>query len=146
MTCDRAAHHLWFFGVLLLLLALLTGAAIPALENARMGLSAHLTGIECSLVLIAFGFLWSKLRLSRPFLSAARLSSVWGTYALWLAFVLGAALGTSRPPMAGAGFEASHFAEMLVGGILFFGVAATFFGTSAVLVGIARATFPWEGP
>ena len=63
MSAVNSAHRLWFYGVLLLLLGLVTGGFIPAFANPRMGLSAHLTAVECSLVLIVFGFLWPKLSL-----------------------------------------------------------------------------------
>ena len=139
MSAVNSAHRLWFYGVLLLLLGLVTGGFIPAFANPRMGLSAHLTAVECSLVLIVFGFLWPKLSLRPGLAGFALILNLVGTYALWLAFVLGAAFGTSEStPLAGAGFAGSPFQEGLVTTVLSLGVVGTLVGTALVLAGLLR--------
>ena len=50
-------------GVLLFLLGLLTGFAIPALANPRMGLTSHLEGLMNGMFL-SLGLLWPRLALS----------------------------------------------------------------------------------
>jgi hydroxylaminobenzene mutase len=51
-------------GVLLLLIGLLTGLAVPALSVPRLGVSAHILGVIGGLLLIALGLLWPQLRLA----------------------------------------------------------------------------------
>lgn len=145
MTSLDISYRLSLAGVLLLFLALLTGGAVPHLVNPRMGLAAHTTGIQCALVLIAFGVLWPKLRVAGV---AARLTyvvNVAGAYALWLAFVLGAALGAGRAaPISGAGHEASPAAEAVFACVLYLGVVSSVVGTAAVLLALARARGLWQ--
>ncbi len=84
-----------FTGVLLFFLGLLTGFVIPVAKSPRIGLSAHLTGVQSGTFLIAAGLLWPKLALGS-----------WGTvvghllwislYAIWLSLVLGAVWGAGR--------------------------------------------------
>src|SRR6266542_3115962 len=52
-------------GVLLFLLALLVGLAIPRFTLPRLALSAHLLGITQGTFLIAIGLLWPKLRFTQ---------------------------------------------------------------------------------
>ena len=51
-------------GVLLFLLGLLTGFAIPALTNPRMGLTSHLEALMNGMFLVLLGLLWPRLALS----------------------------------------------------------------------------------
>lgn len=57
---------LCFTGVLLFLLGLLNGLAIPHLRSPRLGLSAHLTGVQSGTFLLAAGLLWARLAISEP--------------------------------------------------------------------------------
>jgi hypothetical protein len=52
-------------GFLLFTLALLTGLAVPAFLNQRMGVTAHLTAVLSALLLIALGLVWGLLAM-RP--------------------------------------------------------------------------------
>jgi len=109
------AHHahacgILRLGVVLFLLGLLTGVAIPAFSVPRLGLSAHISGVLGGLVLIVIGLVWPQLRISSrasrtgfglaaysfvvawlmPFLAA-----VWGAGAGMLPFAAGNARGTA---------------------------------------------------
>ncbi|GIW42041.1 MAG: hypothetical protein KatS3mg076_2618 [Candidatus Binatia bacterium] len=140
MGAEREGQRLVFGGVLLLGLALLTGAVIPHFTNPRMGLAAHVTGIEAALVLAVFGLLWSRLELGERAIRAAYVSNLAGLYALWIAFVFGAALGTGRAtPIAGAGFVGPLWAEAVFSALLYAGVLGSLVGTLLVLLGLGRA-------
>ncbi len=61
---QQTMRQLLIFGVLLFLFGLLNGAVIPYFTNPRMGLSAHLAGVQNGMVLLIFGLLWPYLTLS----------------------------------------------------------------------------------
>jgi len=141
LSAERWALRLQLAGAVLLACALLTGLAIPSFANARMGLSAHLTGVECGLMLIAFGLIWPRLRLSERTAMRAAAANAIGAWALWLAFALGATLGTGEAtPIAGAGFRAGAVAEASVGWILSLGVLGTLSGVFAVVFGLVQSS------
>jgi hydroxylaminobenzene mutase len=112
---DQARRLLWH-GVLLFLLGLFTGLAIPIISNHRMGLSAHLEALLNGILLLALGCLWPQLRLSSRVLNATFWLALYGTYANWFFTLLGAILGTKAlTPQAGAGFNATALSEIVVG-------------------------------
>ena len=112
---DDTSRRVCFAGGLLLLIGLLTGGLVPFLTNPRMGLSAHLAGVQNGLLLLALGLLLPRLRLGEAAARACRHLAVGSLYTLWLASLLGGAFGTSRAtPIAGAGFEAAAWQELLV--------------------------------
>ena len=65
MQIGNRRRHLLSAGILLFLLALLTGMILPLLANPRMGLSAHLVGLLGGLFLVALGLIWRELDLPR---------------------------------------------------------------------------------
>ena len=65
--------NLLVLGTILFLLGLFNGVAVPYFENSRMGLSAHLAGVQNALVLWAFGLMWKYMQLS----SAAQKAFSW---------------------------------------------------------------------
>ncbi len=90
-----------FAGLLLFLLGLLTGFAIPATRSPRLGLSAHLTGVQSGTFLIAAGLLWPHVHLAAWSMVVGH--ALWlSLYALWLSLVLAAAFGAGHGlPIAG---------------------------------------------
>ena len=124
-------------GMSLFLLGLLNGVAIPFFQNPRMGLSAHLAGVQNALVLIAFGLLWKHLRLSSISLQWCSLLSIYSMYAIWFSLVLAALWGTSSAtPIAGAGFSASHAKETIVNILLYTGSIAIIISSIQIIVGL----------
>lgn len=71
MRIENRRRHLFSAGILLFLLALLTGMIFPMLANPRMGLSAHLVGLLGGLFLMALGVIWTEIDLPRRFDTAA---------------------------------------------------------------------------
>jgi len=111
---DKTRRLMWH-GIFLFLLGLLTGLAVPALTNPRMGVSAHLEGVLNGIFLIILGLLWRELRLTPRAATATFRIALYGTYANWAATLLAAILGTSRlTPQAGAGHSATQWQEAIV--------------------------------
>ena len=124
------ARRMCWFGVLLILLGLATGAFIPMFDNARQGLSAHTAGVQNGIVLTVLGLLWRYLHLASRLERLAAVASVFSLYAIWIALVLAAAFGTSRStPIAGTGYQGEAWQEALVSTL--FGV-----GSGALIVAI----------
>ncbi|HEY8949556.1 MAG TPA: hypothetical protein VIM56_11780 [Rhizomicrobium sp.] len=105
---------LCYAGVLLFLLGLLTGFAIPALKVPRIGLSAHLAATQMGVALIAFGFLWERLTFWNGW-STPLAHVLWiSFYIVWAAILLGGIWGTGRAlPIAGAGHTAAKWQEQI---------------------------------
>jgi hydroxylaminobenzene mutase len=135
---DGKRRLLWH-GVVLVLLGLLSGALIPHVTNARMGLSAHLAGIQNGLLLAIVGLAWSELHLAEGLARATFWLLVYAMYATWAATLLGAAFGTSRAtPIAGAGFSGAPWQEAIVTFGLFTGSFAVLAGVLLALYGLGR--------
>jgi hydroxylaminobenzene mutase len=111
MSAELQALLAWS-GVLLFLLGLLTGIAIPAVRAPRIALSAHVAAIESGLVLIAVGLLAARLELSAGW-AAAIAHGLWiSLYELWIGLLVGAIFGTGKTlPIAGAGLRAKPWQE-----------------------------------
>lgn len=110
----RMTSLLCYTGVLLFLLGLLTGFAIPALKVPRIGLSAHLAATQMGIALIVFGFLWERLTFWNGW-SAPMAHVLWiSFYIVWAAILLGGIWGTGRAlPIAGAGHVAAKWQEQI---------------------------------
>lgn len=106
-------------GIVLFLLGLLTGFAIPLLANARMGLSSHIQGVLNGVLLIVLGLVWPKLNLSRGSERLAFGLAVYGTFANWLATLLAAIWNTgAMMPIASGGAQSDAVREAVVGFLL----------------------------
>ncbi len=124
-------------GVLLFLFGLVNGALIPSFTNPRMGLSAHLAGVQNGMVLILFGLLWPYVTVSTSVLLAAYWLSLYSMYAIWVGLALAAIWGTSRAtPIAGAGYSSSPLQESCVQLLLSTGSVAIIIATVCVLLGL----------
>ena len=113
------SHRLLQLGILLFLLGLLVGFAIPALANPRMGLSSHVQGILNGIFLIVLGLVWSNLSLPPAASTGLFWLAIYGTFANWAVTLLAAfwGAGTSMP-IAAAGFEGSTLQEATIDGLL----------------------------
>ncbi|MCW2784023.1 MAG: hab [Marmoricola sp.] len=93
---------LFTLGLVLFLLGLLTGLAIPVLKNPRMGVSSHLVGMTNGPFLIVVGLLWPKLNLSHAWEVVTVVLLAYSSYANWLATQLGALWGAGHQFAPGA--------------------------------------------
>jgi hydroxylaminobenzene mutase len=116
MALENAERRLISHGVFLFFLGLLSGFAIPALTNPRMGLSAHMEALLNGMFLILVGgVVWKELRLSDRTATAAFWLLLWAAYGSWFFCLLAAVFGASQIlPIAGAGYSAAPWQEALV--------------------------------
>jgi hydroxylaminobenzene mutase len=137
MQLNDSALRLCRHGALLFLLGLVNGGVVSMLTNSRMGLSAHLAGVQNGMVLLIFGMVWQHLNLSARATRVAELSSIFSMYAIWVALLLAAAFGTSRvTPIAGAGFEGSAWQEGLVAVLIYTGSVGILVAAGLVFWGL----------
>jgi hydroxylaminobenzene mutase len=137
MLINDSALRLCRHGALLLVLGLVTGALVSTFTNSRMGLSAHLAGVQNGMVLLIFGLVWRHLSLSRRAIRIAELTSIFSMYSIWGALLLAAGFGTSRvTPIAGAGFEGAAWQEGVVAVLLYTGSVGILLGAGLVFRGL----------
>jgi hydroxylaminobenzene mutase len=103
----------------LFLLALLNGLAIPMFHNPRLALSAHLTGLMNSFVLTSLALAWPLLRATPRTTRLIKWGFLFGAYMIWFTNVVGAAWGTNwLTPIAGRGFHAAKWQQLVVAGAI----------------------------
>ena len=144
---SRRSHRLLQLGVLLFLFGLLTGFAIPMLENPRMGLSSHLEGVLNGIFLVVLGLLWPRLRLGRAASASAFWLALFGTFANWAATLLAAAWGAGRTmPIAAGSHQGTAAQETLIMVLLFSLSAAMVAECGLVLWGLRGTPEAVEAP
>ncbi|WP_067472698.1 hydrogenase [Nocardia amamiensis] len=131
--------HLIRLGILLFLLGLLTGLAVPKLKNPRMGLSSHLEGAMNGMLLVIVGLIWPRLELSHAWLIFTFWLVVYAAYANWLATLLAAAWGAGAPlmPIAAGDRTGSASQERVIGTLLISVAVSIIAGCVLILVGLA---------
>jgi hydroxylaminobenzene mutase len=136
-----AANILCFAGVLLFLVGLLTGLGIPRYRSPRLGLSAHLTGVQSGTFLLALGLLWPRLSMS-PVWSTILANGTWASlYLVWFSLLLAAVFGAGRGlPIAGQGMTTTPPRQTAVTGLLATGSLGILLSTAALLL-----TWGWQG-
>ena len=129
---------LFQLGLVLFLLGLFVGFAIPALKNPRMGLSSHLEGTLNGMFLVLIGLLWPHLDLPHGWLVAAAILLIYASYANWLATFLGALWGAGRKlaPIATGEHSASAAKEGVVTFLLLSLAVALVVGVGIVIAGL----------
>jgi len=138
-TAWRLCRH----GVLLFFLGLVNGALVQAFANPRMGLSAHMAGVQNGLSLLVFGLLWPHISFAARVERWAAVAGIASMWAIWIALLLAAIFGTSgATPIAGAGFAGAAWQEGIVTVLLYGGsvvlLAAVGFVLRAMGSGPAR--------
>lgn len=113
------SHRLLQLGILLFLLGLLGGFAVPSLANPRMGLASHLEGVMNGLFLVVLGLVWPRLSLSGKASTTLFWLALYGTFANWAATLLAAfwGAGASMPLAAGA-HRGSAAQEVIIDALL----------------------------
>lgn len=136
-----AANILCFAGVLLFLIGLMTGFAIPRCRSPRIGLSAHLTAVQSGTFLLALGLLWPKLSMS-PAWSGILANGAWASlYMVWLSLLLAAIFGAGRGlPLAGQGITTTVARQTAVTILLAVGSLGILVAAIALLL-----TWRWQG-
>jgi hydroxylaminobenzene mutase len=133
---------LCFTGVLLFLFGLLAGFGIPAFASPRLGLSAHLTGVQSGTALLAIGLLWPHLTFWSGWSAVTGYGLFISVYLLFAGMTLGAVWATGRSlAIAGGGVAAQPWQERVVTIVL----AAGALGTVAAILAILMQ-WNWAGP
>jgi hydroxylaminobenzene mutase len=129
---------LFKLGLILFVIGLLTGFAIPVLKNPRMGLTSHLEGILNGMFLALLGLLWPHVHLTHGWGVTAVVLIVYSAYANWLGTLLAAAWGAGRKlaPLAAGDHEASNVKESIFGFLLISLSVAIVIGVVIVIVGL----------
>lgn len=129
---------LFRLGLILVLMGLLTGLAVPVLKNSRMGLSSHLQGVLNGMFLALLGLLWPHIHLPQAWAVTAVVLIVYSAFANWLATLLAAAWGAGRrfAPIAAGDHEASAVREHLVSFLLLSLSLTNVVGVVIVIVGL----------
>lgn len=112
---EDTPRRLYFHGLLLFLLGLVTGLVVPQFVNPRMGLAAHLEGLMNGIFLLALGSAWPRARLSPRVAKVAFGTALYGTYANWASTTVAAAFGTAAlTPLAAGAHRGQQWQEVLV--------------------------------
>jgi len=115
MSVENRQRQLFTAGILLFLLAILSGLIFPQLANPRMGLSGHLVGLFGGLFLLALGSLWRLVTLPGRIEAVPIWLALYGLYGNFVTTLLAAAFATNRlTPLAGSGHFAAAWQENLV--------------------------------
>jgi len=129
---------LFKLGLILFVIGLLTGFAVPALKNRRMGLSSHLEGVLNGIFLTLLGLLWPHVHLAHAWGVTAVALIVYAAYANWLATLLAAAWGAGRrfAPIAAGDHEAAKSKESISNFLLITLSVAILIGVVIIFVGL----------
>jgi len=127
-------------GFVLFFLGLVNGFLIPMGRSPRLGLSAHLTGVQSGTFLIAAGLFWPNLHLA-PSWSGIVAHAMWiSLYAVWLSLLLAGLFGAGRGlPIAGQGITTTPAKQALVSILLIGGSLGVLLAVGAALVGWSLA-------
>ena len=127
-------------GLVLFLLGLLTGLAVPLLRNPRMGVASHLQGMTNGPFLMVVGLMWSRVTLAHAAEVVTVALLTYGAYANWLATQLGSLWGAGRrfAPGAAGDHRASNGKERIVDLLLVTLAPAMVIGTVLLLIGVLR--------
>ena len=128
------ASNLARAGVVLFLLGLLNGFAIPLGRSPRLGLSAHLTAVQSGTFLIAISLLWLHIDLPAG-LAEPIANALWASlYMLWLALCLAGLFGAGYGlPIAGSGMVAKPAQQAIVSIFLIAGIVGSTLATALIV-------------
>lgn len=127
-------------GLILFLLGLLTGLAVPRMRNPRMGVASHLEGVMNGPFLMVIGLVWPRVHLDHAFGVAAVVMLVYGTYANWLSTQLAAIWGAGRrfAPIAAGEHQATVVRERFIDVLLVTLSLALIVACVLLLIGVLR--------
>lgn len=127
-------------GLILFLMGLFTGFAVPTLKNPRMGLASHMEAHMNGIFLIVLGLLWPYVKLSQTWETVAVTLLVFGAVANWFTTLLAGIWGAGGQMMrlAAADHIGSGFKEGLIKILLISLSIADVVGVLLVLWGVLR--------
>jgi len=127
-------------GLILFLLGLFTGFAVPAMKNPRMGLASHMEAHMNGLFLIVLGLLWPYVNLSQTWETVTVALLIYGTWANWFTTLLSGIWGAGGRMMkiSAADHVGSNAKEGFIKFMLFSLSIADVAGVLLVLWGVLR--------
>ena len=127
-------------GLILFLLGLFTGFAVPAMKNPRMGVASHIEAHMNGLFLIVLGLLWPYVNLSQTWEAIAVALLLYGTWTNWFATLLSGIWGAGgrMMPIAAPDHIGSSAKEGFIKFLLLSLSAADIIGVGLVLWGVLR--------
>ena len=130
-----ASEILCLAGLVLFLLGLLGGFAIPRLRSPRLGLSAHLTALQGGAFLIAVGLMWPRLAFGET-MSGVLANGLWVSIDLiWLSLLLAGVFGAGQGlSIAGGGMTTTALRQRVVSSLLALGSLGCVAAIAAMLV------------
>lgn len=133
-------QQLLIAGTVLFLLSLLVAFVIPIVANPRMGVAAHVAGLQSGMALWAMGLMWQQMVLPQAAQRTAQITATAGLYAIFASILLAAVWGASRAlPIAGAGHQASRLRELAVTMLIAGGSVAITVAVVIVLWGLCAS-------
>ena len=115
MDAIETKRQLLWHGILIFILGLLAGAAVPVVVNPRMGVAAHVGGVMSGMFLLLVGLIWEEMKLPPTAARTTFWLFVYASHTGWLGQFLAAVFGTSRAtPIGGAGFHGAPWQENLI--------------------------------
>jgi (hydroxyamino)benzene mutase len=136
-------RRLFWHGVVLFFLGLVTGLFVQSMRNPRLGLSAHVGTVMSGMFLAIVGALWPEVRLAESVASATYWLTLYGMYVSSAGLVLAAVFGTNQTtPLAGAEIQGPPWQEAVVAFALISGGVAALFSCVGLLWGLRRQPPP----
>jgi hydroxylaminobenzene mutase len=135
---ELQGHRLIQLGALLFLLTCLEGLLIPYFPVPVLGRSVHTLAGLSGVVLIAFGLVWPRLRLSRAAAAAAFWTFLYSTFATIAVLVLAAIwrAGATVIPLAAQGARGTNGQETFLTAIAYTAGATAIIAFSLILWGL----------
>ena len=139
MTGNLRQRLIWH-GMVLFLVGLLTGFAMPALTSPRLGLSSHMEALLSGMFLVILGgVVWDSLTLSERVEKLAFWLFLYAAYANWFFCFLAAIFGAIEIlPIASDGHSAAPWQEIPVRLGLSLGALSVTVACACVLYGLRR--------
>jgi hydroxylaminobenzene mutase len=138
---EGASFILCLAGMALFLLALLNGFAIPVLKSPRLGLSAHLAGVQSGTFLIVVGLLWGHVAIWPSWSMPLAYGIAGALAALWLALLLAGVFGAGHGlPIAGQGVTTTPLRQRAVTLLLAAGSLGALVSVAALLAAMILET------
>lgn len=130
---SHGTHVVAFAGLLLFLLGLINGVFIGKCRNPRVGLSAHLTAVQCGTFLVAVDALWPDFDLGRWSNPLAILLGG-GAFLLWAGILSGAIFKRAMSFPVATGDPEVVRPHPLAAGSLMLGSLAMLIATAVLVV------------
>jgi hydroxylaminobenzene mutase len=137
---SRQGHRLLQLGVVLLIVASAEGFVIPYFAAPRLGLSAHtLAGLQ-SVLFLALGLVWPRLRLTMTLSRLACWCLVYSGLAILAAYLMAAwwGAGNETMPLAAGAAHGSAVQEIAIKVVAYSSAPTGLIAFSLVLWGLRR--------